>query len=656
MSIRVLESIRCGVMVALGVCTLILLSPAISHAAESERRITVSEYKSKMTAGWIGQMAGVGWGFPTEFRFKGEIIPEDEVPQWNPEMVNAFDQDDLYVEMTFLRTLEEHGFDVSMRQAGIDFANSRYTLWVANREGRTNLRNRIAPPDSGHPQFNPAADAIDYQIEADFSGLIAPGMPNIAIKLGEKFGRIMNYGDGLYGGQFVGAMYAEAFFESDPARIVAKGLQAIPKGSQYAEAIRDVIRWHAENPDDWQSTWHLINEKYHLNPEYRQFTAEGFAGPDESFNIDAKLNGAYIVLGLLYGAGNIDDTIVIAMRAGQDSDCNPSSAAGILLTAQGYDNVPEKFLSAFDKETKFQFTEYTFPALVDVSEKLARQAVLRAGGRIEQNAAGEEEFVMPVVAPVPGTLEQSHNPGPIAGSVFTDAEWSKIEGSKLFRYALLALVLVALLTIKDNRSLRASAMVIPLAVIYALTGLLDSVTPDDLAATVDILTVLESLAVAVVLMLLLYPLMRSRGGPVLTGIAIGVLVAAGYVGVLGSQEGRVTSAFNSVITLYGIYAGIFFLATLFAALLSKRRYTKLRFGGLFVFGNFVIGLVAVYFILNMLMASKAPVPIGEESIPIAIVAISMVVTITNFILFLPFLLLSCVNKTCDERLQGWLRV
>ena len=30
-----------------------------------------------------------------------------------------------------------------------------------------------------------------------------------------------------------------------------------------------------------------------------------------------------IVMGLLYGQGNMDNTIVISMRCGQDSDCNP---------------------------------------------------------------------------------------------------------------------------------------------------------------------------------------------------------------------------------------------------------------------------------------------------------------------------------------------
>ena len=185
--------------------------------APGERRLAVAVYRDKMKGAWLGQMAGVGWGQPTEFNWKAQIIPEDKMPPWNPAMINQHGNDDLYVEMTFLKTLETYGLDVSIRQAGIDFANSGYQLWHANTAGRENLCAGIAPPDSGHPKFNKHADDIDYQIEADFSGLIAPGMPNVAIALGEMFGRLMNYGDGLYGGQFVGGMYAEAFFETDPA-------------------------------------------------------------------------------------------------------------------------------------------------------------------------------------------------------------------------------------------------------------------------------------------------------------------------------------------------------------------------------------------------------------------------------------------------------
>jgi len=395
----------------------------VAARAAEFRRLPVSRYRDKMAGGWIGQMAGVGWGGPTEFKWKGEIIPLDKIPEWKPPMINQFHQDDIYVEMTFLRTLELHGWDVSIRQAGIDFANSGYPLWHANRAGRDNLRAGIAPPDSGHPKFNTHADDIDYQIEADYSGLIAPGMPNVAIELGEKFGRLMNYGDGLYGGQFVGGMFAEAFFEDDPKKIVDAGLACIPSGSQFAECIRDVIGWHKENPDDWEKTWELVNEKYHLNPDYRRFSCGG----PSAFNIDAKINGAYIVMGLLYGQGDMDQTIIISTRCGQDSDCNPANSGGVLGTVIGRSKLPEKFTSAIDPEGKFSHTPYTFPALVAVSEKLVRQAVVRCGGRIEKDAAGSEVLVIPVVAPKPGKLEQCWEPGPAANVRFDEAEQAKIE-------------------------------------------------------------------------------------------------------------------------------------------------------------------------------------------------------------------------------------
>jgi hypothetical protein len=393
------------------------------QAARKFRRLPVEEYVDKMKGGWIGQMAGVGWGGPTEFHFQGKIMPLGEMPDWRPQMINQFHQDDIYVEMTFLRTLELYGMDVSIRQAGIDFANSGYPLWHANRAGRDNLRAGTAPPDSGHPKFNKHADDIDYQIEADYAGLIAPGLPNVAIELGETFGRLMNYGDGLYGGQFVGGMYAEAFFEDDPVKLVKAGLECIPRQSQYAECIRDVLKWYKQNPDDWEKAWQLINEKYHLNTAYRRFSC---GGPKSSFNIDAKITGAYIVMGMLYGEGDMDKTIIISTRCGQDSDCNPANSGGILATTIGYEKLPDKFKSALNPEGKFSHTPYNFPTLIKVCEKLVRQSVKRRGGKIIQDANGKEVFLIPIEEPMPGKLEQCWEPGPIANSRFTEREMAKI--------------------------------------------------------------------------------------------------------------------------------------------------------------------------------------------------------------------------------------
>jgi hypothetical protein len=387
------------------------------------RELPVDTYVSKMKAGWIGQMAGVGWGAPTEFQFNGKIIPESEMPEWKPEMVNQYHQDDIYVEMTFLQSLEEYGMDVTLKQAGLDFANSGYPLWHANRAGRNNLRSGIAPPDAGHPKFNKHADDIDYQIEADYAGLIAPGMPNVAISLGEKFGRLMNYGDGMYGGQFVAGMYAEAFFEKDMKKVVKAGLECIPEGSQYAECIRDVLKWYDKYPDDWKKTWEEVEKKYNDNPEYRKFSC---SGADSDFNIDAKINGAYIVMGLLYGNGDPDRTIIISTRCGQDSDCNPSNAAGILFTSMGFENLPDKYTKALDEESKFSHTPYTFPKLIRTCKDLVRESLERNGGEIKEGDDGEEIFVIPNQKPQPSKLVQSWNPEPPANSRYSEEEMASI--------------------------------------------------------------------------------------------------------------------------------------------------------------------------------------------------------------------------------------
>jgi hypothetical protein len=392
---------------------------AMQAAGQEFRRLPVKEYRDKMKAGWIGQIFGVSWGAPTEGRYQ-KVMPAENMPPFREELINdAFGQDDLYVEMTFLRTMEEYGYDVSIRQAGIDFANSGYPLWVANAAGRGNLRNGIAPPDSSHSKFHNCAGAIDYQIEADYAGLIAPGMPDVVIALGEKFGRLMNYGDGVYAGQFMGAMYAEAFFEKDVAKLIEAGLKAIPSQSLYAGMVRDMVQWHKENLTNWEKTWELAEKKYNQ---------------DKNYNIsalDVKREGAWVLMGLLYGNGDLDQTMIISCRCGFDSDCNPSSSGGILFTTRGIANLPDRYYRKLDETKIFSHTAYNFPRLLDVCEKLARQGLTRVGGRIEKDANGEEIFVIPVKAPTPSKFEDLKNPGPIAGSTFTDAEMAKIQNPGL---------------------------------------------------------------------------------------------------------------------------------------------------------------------------------------------------------------------------------
>jgi len=346
-----------------------------SNPAWAKRRILRPELEDRIRGGWAGQMIGVAYGNVTEFKSNGKIN-ESEL-KWTPGMVsNALQQDDLYVEMTFAEVLDRHGLEATTEQFAEAFKNSKYKLWHANAAGRRNLLHGIEPRLAGSPKYNLHANDIDFQIEADFIGLMSPGLPRQASAIGERVGRLVNYGDGLYGGLFMSAMYAAAFFEDDPRRVVELGLEAIPVQSLYAQTIRDVLDWHKANPNDWRGAWKQLEAKWDKDDPCPK-------GALDAYNIDAKLNGAYVVLGLLYGGRDFAKTIEIATRAGQDSDCNPSTAGGIVGVMLGYSGIPEVWKSgiAAIADSKFSYTNYSFNTIVQSSVRQALAAIKHAGGR-----------------------------------------------------------------------------------------------------------------------------------------------------------------------------------------------------------------------------------------------------------------------------------
>lgn len=349
------------------------------------RTVTLSKatLQDKIRGGWAGQVIGCTFGGPTEFRFQGTMINEYQPIPWYDGYIkktmteNVGLYDDLYMDLTFVDVFEKKGLDAPIREHANAFANAEYMLWHANQAGRYNILHGMKPPQTGHWLHNPHADDIDFQIEADFSGLMAPGMPNTAVAIGDPIGHLMNYGDGWYGGVYVGAMYALAFVSTDVEFVVREGLKTVPPPSTFHQCIADVIRWHGQYPTDWKRTWLEIQRKWSDDvgcPE----------GVFSAYNIDAKLNAAYIVLGLLYGGGDYTKTMEISTRAGQDSDCNPSSAGGILGVMLGYDKIPAYWKQGLTEaeDIDFKYTTMSLNDVYGIGMKHALQVIERNGGTI----------------------------------------------------------------------------------------------------------------------------------------------------------------------------------------------------------------------------------------------------------------------------------
>jgi hypothetical protein len=391
--------------------SLVVLFQVHSATAEPTRTLSRDVLRDRIRGAWAAQMIGVSYGAPTEFKTLGKII-EGEIK--GDDISNAIDQDDLYVEMTFAHVMDTVGLDATTADYGAAFKDSKYKLWHANAAARRNLNRGITAPMSGHPTLNLHADDIDFQIEADFIGIMCPGLPQVSNLYCDRVGRVMNYGDGLYGGMFIAGMYAAAYFESDPRKVVEAGLACIPAESEYGQIIHDLLQWSAEEPNDWRKIWHKVQDKWDKHDVCPN-------GANRPFNIDAKLNGAYVAIGLLYGNRDWQQTMEIATRCGQDSDCNPASALGVLGAMRGFDAMPDQFKKDIGSlaDKKFSYTDYSFNEIVNSSETRALETIKRAGGKVSV-----QDVTIPQQSPKPPKFEAFNFGVPVKVWRAEDKAWT----------------------------------------------------------------------------------------------------------------------------------------------------------------------------------------------------------------------------------------
>ena len=341
--------------------------------------LTNEAIEDKIKGSWAAQMIGVAWGASTEFQYQGVIMPEDKVPVWNARMINdAFGQDDLYVEIPYLDTMYKNGPGCELSLLAEALRTSAFPLDHANKQGRANLRAGIPAPQSGSYLYNYHCDDIDWQIEADFLGNLYPGLVDKAAERAFEIGHITNYGDGVYGGVYIAVMHAAAFTAESVYEIAESGRKAIPEGTKFRAVIDEVDECY-KNGLTWQECWQKIQDDW-------AHTARCVSWLGMAANIDAKINAAYIHIGLLWGGGDFAETVKISMRCGQDSDCNPSSAAGVLGAFYGFSMLNAEYTSALDNDAVFSATDYSFGSCVSVSCDLAKKALEESGAVYDGSA------------------------------------------------------------------------------------------------------------------------------------------------------------------------------------------------------------------------------------------------------------------------------
>ncbi|RYG45388.1 ADP-ribosylglycohydrolase family protein, partial [bacterium] len=296
------------------------------------------EYAERVYAGVLGKIVGVYLGRPFEgWHYDALTERFGEVDRYVHEDLNVplvVTDDDISGTFTFLRALEDHGFDSDLdaRRIGETWLNylieGRTVLWWGGNGVSTEhtaylrLKHGVLAPESGSAALNGpiVAEQIGSQIFIDGWGLIHPGEPERAVAIAEQAARVSHDGAAVDGALVVAALVSQAFVEKDIDRLLDKALTFIPPDGIIARLIADVRAWHAEGLD-WRAGYAKIAETY----GYDKFGGGCHMVP----------NHALIVHALLHGAGDLDRSLMIVNTCGWDTDCNSANVGCILGVRNG---------------------------------------------------------------------------------------------------------------------------------------------------------------------------------------------------------------------------------------------------------------------------------------------------------------------------------
>jgi hypothetical protein len=392
------------------------------HAAE--RVITRDALIEKLSGFWIGQLVGNYLGFPFELVYVEEPIPvlvdryytplnsgelrlnRNDHRSFAPYMFTAFDgaysDDDTDIEFVTLHAVEQYGLGITYPQIGEAWKRHiNRRIWVANRTARDLMAQGMMPPDTGQKAHNPHWFQIDPQLVNEIWSAFYPGLPARAAQRAEWGARITSDDWGVHPTIAYAVMISEAFFETNPAKLVNAALAAIPPEGPFHEGMVDVIRWHAESPNDWRVTRQKIHDKYY------RYKKGDYEAPVSVFS--SLVNGLCGVMAVLHGDGDFMKTVGIAVSAGYDCDNQAATCGGLMGVLLGAKAIPTALTRECAPGTRWEqpfndtYINYSrdglpihnrISDLVERIAKVAEQAILSEGGRKEQRD-GKIIYVIP---------------------------------------------------------------------------------------------------------------------------------------------------------------------------------------------------------------------------------------------------------------------
>ena len=303
---------------------------ALGKPIEKWPKDTIAAYLEYYDALPLDNYIPTGKGFPenhqSHYKYSGVDCARDHITCMPRD-------DDMDYTVVGLLVLENYGIDFTPQEVGLTWLDRLpyNLLYTAERIAYRNLVNAVQPPATARMK-NPFREWIGAQIRADIWGYIMPGRPERAAELAFRDACISHTKNGIYGAMFIAALLAASYVVRETEQLVEIALSEIPANCRLASGIRDTVLWSKEDAD-WEQTWQKINAHY-----------------GHYADVHTIKNALLVVLGLLQGGGDFEQTIVTTVQGGWDTDCTTASAGSVMGLILGAKALPEKWVGVFNDE------------------------------------------------------------------------------------------------------------------------------------------------------------------------------------------------------------------------------------------------------------------------------------------------------------------
>lgn len=369
--------------------TLLAVALLTAFSGFATKKISLSELEDKIAGAWVGQMIGNFYGLPFENKFIENPGPETWPYGYTKnldklkKMDGGFSDDDTDFEYLYLIQMEKFGCEPTyenLRTAWMNHVKDR--VWLANRATLGAMHYGLTPPFTGKKTINPHWYQIDPQLINEIWAYTAPGMVTYAAQKSNWAARITSDDWALDPTVHYGAMYANAFFETNNEKLVVDALNQLPTNSRYAQTVREVVALWKKYPNDWKKSRQIIANSYYTNE------------PEMTKTIwNANLNGACGILCFLYGGGDFQLTMDLGCAMGFDADNQTATIGGLLGVMHGFKALPsalylpiegwtEPFNNKYINITRDNLPDAAIDDMVKRTVKQAIDVVCQNGGKV----------------------------------------------------------------------------------------------------------------------------------------------------------------------------------------------------------------------------------------------------------------------------------